>query len=142
MTSSTTITESKIVGVPMSPIVLIVFAIFLFVLFIDVFSTPKRKKDAFAAKYALPPVRVLIHGKVSEMSMTDEGHPKYSYLIMASRKKKNGRWGRAEEFSINRLDYAQMRENTEVDLFFDRDKAYAAFRLVKTDSADPQKVSR
>lgn len=126
----------------MSPILLIVLAIFLFVLFLDVFSTPKRKKDRFAAKFASPPVRALIYGKVSEMSMTEEGHPEYSYLIMASRKKKNGRWARAEEFAVNRLDYAQLRENTEVDLFFDKDKKYAAFRLVKTDTVDSPKVSR
>ena len=126
----------------MSPIVLIVFAIFLFVLFIDVFSTPKRKRDRFAAKFASPPMRALIHGKVSEMSMNVEGQPEYSYLVMASQRKKNGKWARAEEISVNRLDYAQMREGTEVDLFFDKDKKYAAFRVAKTEHIDQEKVSR
>lgn len=126
----------------MSPIVLIFCAIFLFVLFIDVFSTPKRKQDRLAAKFGSPPVRALVHGKVSEMSENSRGKPEYSYLAIVSRQKKNGRWDVAEEIPVNRLDYAQMRENTEIDLFFDKDEKYAAFRVVKSEDADPGKVSR
>ena len=107
----------------------IFLAIFLFVLFLDVFNSP-GKKDTFAARFESPPIRVRIYGKVSEMSM-EAGKPVYSYIVIAGKQKRDQRFGRREEFEVSRLDYAQMRENTDVELFFDRDGKYAAFRLVK-----------
>ncbi|MEL7070469.1 MAG: hypothetical protein AAGN15_17665 [Cyanobacteria bacterium J06581_3] len=114
----------------MSKPLVICFGIFLFVLLLEAFDSP-RKKDAFAARFESPPVRARIYGKVSEMSM-EKGNPVYSYIVIAGKQKKDKRFGRGEEFEVNRIDYAQMQENTDVDLFFDGDGKYAAFRLAKS----------
>lgn len=112
------------------PEYLVIFiAIFLVVLFLRVANNP-GKKDTFAASFESPPVRVKIVGKVSESPQ--KFGQQASYIIVAKRVKSNGKLGKAEEVSVSRIDFAQMQRDTEVELFFDREGNYAAFRLVRS----------
>lgn len=117
-------------------ILLIFLAIFLFVLFLNVTSRADGRESMRSSFSHGSPTRVFIHGKTAEMSV-ENGQYIYRYIIVASKLDRKGKLRKAERFEINMIDQMQMRERTQVTLFFDDDKNYLGFEPALERSQKP-----
>lgn len=110
----------------------LVFLIAMFIVAIVINVTSGSDiKGASIGPRELSRVRIRICGKVAEFSSKDDKST-HSYIVVGLPKQKNDKFGKPEEYKVSRIDYAQMHENTEVDLLFDSAGKYDTFKLIKS----------